>query len=100
MNAMHSARWLLLGSALLSLACTGAGAPAPSGRLGAAHQGLRVEQAVIGPEIESGIPVPVPVPMYAYSVALAAGGGGFFVVTPNLPRAVRRHRRRCSPRTG
>lgn len=83
MDAMHSARWLLLGSALLSLACTGAGSPAASGSsLGAAHQGLRVEQAVIGPEIESGIPVPVPVPMYADSVALAAGGGGFFVVAP------------------
>jgi hypothetical protein len=83
MNTTHSAPWLLLGSALLSLACTDAGAPAPDrGSLGATHQGLRVEEAVIGPEIKSGVPVPVAVPVDGYYVALTADGPGFFVVAP------------------
>jgi hypothetical protein len=84
MNARFSAGCLLLGSALLSLACTSAGPePAGGGALGATRQGLRVEEAVIGPELEAGEPVPFAVPMHASSVALTSDGSGFFVIGPS-----------------
>jgi hypothetical protein len=81
MNATISAGWLLLGSALLSLACTDAGSePRNSGSLGATRQRLRVDEAVVGPLIGPQEPVPVPLPIYAQASDVTSDGEGFFVV--------------------